>query len=233
MINCHRSGALVRVPPKSFSESDWLESTDPQEMLLGLPEPGPVSNRKLRSFAYACCLRMSSRLTHRLSREAMSLAERYTDGVATDLEMENLAHRFMEEYNARLARAGGDWAAMNTVDLDAAYAMALQTFPANTAFTVWAAAEDQAEERATQCQCLRCILGNPFRPVTIDPAWRTSNVTALAQAIYDDRAFDRLPILGDALEDSGCDNAEILGHCRSGGEHVRGCWVVDLMLGKE
>ena len=66
-----------------------------------------------------------------------------------------------------------------------------------------------------------------------DPRWRTSNVTALAQAIYDDRAFDRLPILADALEDAGCTDADILNHCRQPGEHVRGCWVVDLVLGKE
>jgi hypothetical protein len=69
--------------------------------------------------------------------------------------------------------------------------------------------------------------------VTLNPTWRTSNVTALAQSIYDEKAFERLPILGDALEDSGCDNAGLLAHCRSGGEHVRGCWVVDLVLGKE
>src|SRR5262249_18032232 len=88
-------------------------------------------------------------------------------------------------------------------------------------------------EYACQAGLLRDISGNPFRPVTINPAWRTSNVTALAQAIYTDRAFDRMPILADALEDAGCDNASILNHCRQPGEHVRGCWVVDLVLMKE
>jgi hypothetical protein len=67
----------------------------------------------------------------------------------------------------------------------------------------------------------------------VNPAWRTANVLALAQAIYDERAFERMPIFGDALEEAGCDNADILQHCRAGGEHVRGCWVVDLILGKE
>jgi len=65
------------------------------------------------------------------------------------------------------------------------------------------------------------------------PAWLTSTVTSLAQSIYQERAFDRLPILADALEDSGCTNPDILNHCRQPGEHVRGCWVVDLLLGKE
>lgn len=88
-------------------------------------------------------------------------------------------------------------------------------------------------ELAAQCRLLRDISGNPFRPITINPGWRTSTATALAQAIYDDRAFDCLPILADALEEGGCTDADILRHCRGPGPHVRGCWVVDLLLGKE
>jgi hypothetical protein len=80
---------------------------------------------------------------------------------------------------------------------------------------------------------LRDIFGNPFRPVTLNPSWRTPTVKQLAEAIYKERAFERMPILADALEDAGCDNADILSHCRGGGEHVRGCWVVDLVLGRE
>jgi len=69
--------------------------------------------------------------------------------------------------------------------------------------------------------------------VTLDPAWLTGTVTSLAQAIYDERAFDRLPILADALEDAGCTNQDILAHCRQPGEHCRGCWALDLVLGRE
>jgi hypothetical protein len=87
-------------------------------------------------------------------------------------------------------------------------------------------------ERLKQSNLIRDIFGNPFRSVALNSAWQTSTVTGLAQAIYTDRAFDRLPILADALEDAGCDNADILNHCRQPGEHVRGCWVVDLILGK-
>jgi hypothetical protein len=79
---------------------------------------------------------------------------------------------------------------------------------------------------------LRDVLGNPFRPVIVEPSWRSSNVVTLARAIYDERAFDRMPILADALEDAGCTNPDILDHCRQPGEHVRGCWLVDLVLGK-
>jgi hypothetical protein len=88
-------------------------------------------------------------------------------------------------------------------------------------------------ERKWEIQFLWDIFGNPFRPVTLDPACLSPNVKGLAQAIYDDRAFNGMPILGDALEEAGCTNQDILSHCRGPGPHVRGCWVVDLVLGKE
>ncbi|WP_246173508.1 hypothetical protein [Limnoglobus roseus] len=88
------------------------------------------------------------------------------------------------------------------------------------------------DEREEQGPLLRDIFGNPFRPVTFSPAWLTPTAVGLAQAIYEDRAFDRLPILADALQDAGCEDEAILGHCRGDGPHVRGCWVVDGVLGK-
>lgn len=87
-----------------------------------------------------------------------------------------------------------------------------------------------------QARLIRDIFGNPFRPSTIDPAWLTWNnrtVPKLAQTIYDDRRYDIMPILGDALEDAGCNDEQMLEHCRGTGPHVRGCWVVDLILGKK
>jgi hypothetical protein len=86
-----------------------------------------------------------------------------------------------------------------------------------------------------QADLLREVVGNPFRRVIINSAWLAWNdgtVRRIAQTIYDERAFERMSILADALEDAGCDNADILAHCRGDGEHVRGCWVVDLLLGK-
>jgi hypothetical protein len=87
-------------------------------------------------------------------------------------------------------------------------------------------------ERVAQCGLLRDLFRNPSRPVALTDAWRTPTVVALATSIYDDGAFDPLPILADALEDAGCDNTDILNHCRQPGEHARGCWVVDLLLNK-
>jgi hypothetical protein len=82
-------------------------------------------------------------------------------------------------------------------------------------------------------ELIRDIFGNPFRPVAFDPRWRTADAVGLARGINEDRAFDRLPLLADALMDAGCADEQVLGHCRSDGPHVRGCWVVDLVLGKE
>jgi hypothetical protein len=90
------------------------------------------------------------------------------------------------------------------------------------------------QEKAAQADLLREIIGNPFSPVPLVPDWLSANdrvVVALARAIYDERAFERMPILGDALEDAGCDDATILNHCRQLEEHVRGCWLLDLILG--
>ncbi|HJZ89440.1 MAG TPA: hypothetical protein VKE40_01115 [Gemmataceae bacterium] len=78
----------------------------------------------------------------------------------------------------------------------------------------------------------RDIVGNPFHPVAFDPRWWTSDAVGLARAIYEDRASARMPILADALMDAGCADDTIIGHCRGPGPHVRGCWVVDLVLGK-
>ena len=79
---------------------------------------------------------------------------------------------------------------------------------------------------------LRDIFVNPFRPVVFDPRWRTEHTVGLAAKMYDDREFAAMPILADALEEAGCDSEPILTHCREPGVHVRGCWVVDLVLGK-
>jgi hypothetical protein len=83
------------------------------------------------------------------------------------------------------------------------------------------------------CNQFRDVAGNPFRPVVADPAWLTPTVVAFAESLYEARAFDRLPILADALEEAGCTSADLLLHCRQPGEHVRGCWAVDLVLGKQ
>jgi len=96
------------------------------------------------------------------------------------------------------------------------------------------------QERRAECHLLREVFGNPFRPATISPAWRTPQVVALAQAASEERELPagtldqaRLAVLADALEEAGCDQADLLAHLRGPGPHVRGCWAVDLLLGKQ
>ncbi|VTU01204.1 Uncharacterized protein OS=Sorangium cellulosum (strain So ce56) GN=sce5710 PE=4 SV=1 [Gemmataceae bacterium] len=90
----------------------------------------------------------------------------------------------------------------------------------------------EREQGAAHCEFISDIFGNPFRPVAFDPAWRTSTAVAMARGMYESRDFGAMPILADALQDAGCDSGEVLEHCRGPGPHVRGCWVVDLVLGK-
>lgn len=94
---------------------------------------------------------------------------------------------------------------------------------------------DWVAERAGQAVLVRDVFGIPFRLSNCFPRWRSLNALStvtLARSIYYDRAYDRLPILADLLEEAGCSDADILDHCRGPGPHVRGCWVVDLILGK-
>jgi hypothetical protein len=87
--------------------------------------------------------------------------------------------------------------------------------------------------RGSHADLAREVFGNPFRPVTLEPVWLSPTVVALGRGIYEGRAFDRLPIMADALQEAGCEDEQLLGHCRSPGLHVRGCWLVDLVLEKE
>ena len=91
---------------------------------------------------------------------------------------------------------------------------------------------DYAREQSAQCHRLRDIFGNPFRPVTFSPEWRTDTAIALARQMYESREFSAMPILADALAETGCPNHDIQSHCRGPGPHVRGCWVLDQILGK-
>jgi hypothetical protein len=191
-----------------MTEREWLRGTDAVKMLKFLR--GRISDRKLRLFAVACCRRLWDRLEDR-AREAVEVAERHADGAAG---VEDL----------RLA-----WAkttAWSAESLTCWNNIADETWPGHfREFAAGKAIDD-----------LRDIAGNPFREVTVQPAWRTWNdgiILQIAQGIYDDRAFDRLGILADALEDAGCTDEAILDHCRQRREHVRGCWVVDCLLEKK
>jgi hypothetical protein len=156
------------------------------------------------------------------------VAERFEDGLAGEVDLWAAAGQRMSSammHAPGRARAAEVAAACSGLRADAS---GDPTHPRGLG-DYYAAA---VGENAAQCRLLRDIFGNPFRPVTLDPSWLTPTVTALARHMYEGRDFSAMPILADALQDAGCDNADILGHCRGPGLHVRGCWVVDLVLGK-
>lgn len=98
------------------------------------------------------------------------------------------------------------------------------------------AKKDRPEERrvqAAQADLVREVFGVPFGRTAIRRAWRTRDIGALARQMYEERAFSRMPELAEALSRNGCTDAAVLAHCRRRGKHVRGCWVVDLILGKK
>ena len=209
-----------------MTEAEWLECNDPRPMVefLGVE----FSDRKLRLFAVTCCQRMWFFLDDERLRKAVVMAERYADRLISE-EQFNAARR-----TELLSSASSQRAAISPVFLctrDDPNAI-VETYAHSIRLLVHA--KEQHAERAAQADVLRDMFGPLlFRPVCLHPAWLTLSVKQLGVAIYEEKAFDRMPILGDAMEEAGCTNAEILAHCRGPGPHVRGCWVLDLLLGKE
>jgi hypothetical protein len=203
-----------------MNEAEWRECTDPTTMLVFLR--GKASDRKLRLFNCACCRCMWDRMVDERSRQAVEIAEQFADGITSE---QSRATNWSSAYHA--------W--IDSLRSNAPKRIKQALFLACHASqdTVSVGSVGVPIDVRLRSSLLRDIFGNSFRPVTVDPAWLTPAVVELTHTIYDERAFDRLPALADSLEDVGCDNADILTHCRGSGPHVRGCWVVDLLLGKE
>jgi hypothetical protein len=222
------------------TEQDWQVCADPQKLNWYLWASG-ASERKLRLIAVACCQRTIDLLGDDRSRSALQVAERAADGAASADEIwaarhaaeqasedAQESHVSEEVYSAHF----GVWFTLAEPNFE------LRDHPdendlSTAVFASLEALGSTITEEQVQCSLIRDISGNPFRPVSADLAWLTSTVVSLARQMYEARDFSPMPILADALQDAGCDNADILNHCRSNGPHVRGCWVVDLILGKE
>ena len=227
-----------------MTEEEWLTATDPVPMLEFLR--GTVSDRKLRLFAVACCRRVWHLLEDEACRRAVEVAEQFADSLVTSTQLSYTRKKALRGGAERASHGPADSAGVSTTfksAFGAAYNGHLHAITARFRAEVsgaplglptWNDAYDRVnfEERVRLSGLLREVVGNPFRPVAFDPAWRSETAVALAFGIYAERAFDRLPILADALEEAGCDHADILAHCRGPGPHARGCWVVDLVLNK-
>jgi hypothetical protein len=217
-----------------MNEAVWLACTDPTPMLDFLRDLG--SDRKFRLFGLSCCHDIAPLLDPR-SLSSLATVERYADGLrsrSTLARTRAAATQVLEE--ASQGDRGGPlvvkwlchddvWLQCGGIARESADFLASRQ-PRHLMKAVRRLA------LLNRARLLRDVF-TPFRPTVFVPQWRTQTVVALATGIYEERAFDRLPILADALEESGCDNADVLSHCRGPGPHVRGCWVVDLVFGRE
>jgi hypothetical protein len=196
---------------------------------------GKASDRKMRLFLVAAARLVWDKVPEGEMRDAVNAAESHADGLVAVEVINEYRGRFYGYVMTGSTPEQREWlqpgdksTAFTLVRMTTYSAQLLQTLPGNQNWT-----QGVASMHRRFPPLLRDIFGPVvFRPVAVDPRLLTSTVRDLARAIYEDRAFDRLPILADAFEDAGCDNADILSHCRGDGPHVRGCWVVDLILGK-
>jgi len=232
-----------------MTEQQWLKCAHPEPLLKFLR--GTASDRKLRLLAVACCRRISHLLPDERSANALITVEQAADQLIAKANLKYCRDVYRKTPPTPAEDWGIAWHASTAVQSaiqprawngardsasKAADAISEMTIQGQDRVALTVRREKVAARRTEevkQAAFLRCIFGNPFRPITLDPAWQTANVVGLAQSIYEERAFDRLPILADALEDAGCDNADVLNHCRQPGDHVRGCWALDLVLGKQ
>jgi hypothetical protein len=207
--------------------SAWDAATQDHQMIawLGWEESGLA--RKRRLYLAALCRHFWKYLPSATGRQAIEAAEAFVDGrvSADDLRAAHVANR--DAYLAEITARGKQ--SVHTRGVQVAHCAYEASRPeACRMVPAWS-----RTVTPITTGLLRDLFVDPFRPVAFDPRWRTADVVGMARGIYEERAFDRLPILADALMDAGCEDAAILGHCRSTGPHVRGCWVVDLVLGKE
>jgi hypothetical protein len=206
--------------------------------------------RRMRLFLCAVVRRVWHLLEREESRKAVETAERFADGEADERQLQDswaAAKAVVGSFPALEARAlvlADDLSSHRLAALGATCAAAERLQSVLGAWAYIARVEFGVGPRAPfasgpYCDVLRDLFGNPFRPVVVPAgkkrswlAWNGGTVVGLARQVYAERAFDRLPLLADALEDAGCDNADVLGHLREPGPHVRGCWALDLLLGK-
>jgi hypothetical protein len=173
---------------------------------------GP-SPRKVCLLGCACVRTAWGRLKDPRSRAAVEAAERLADGLLSPEEVEGARRRGYEA-----ARGGWAWPPYSAVETLLGDGLG-GCRPAS---------------RTQRCDFIRDLFGPlPFREVGFDLAWLTPSVLSIARRAYDERDFTALPVLADALADAGCDVEDLLRHCRERGlAHCRGCWAIDLLLGK-
>lgn len=246
---CHQNGLHLprKFEDQRMTEVDWLGSIDPTPMLEFLR--GKTTDRKLRLFAAHSVGLAAEWLVHPDSKAAVVAAERIADGESMGEVLGQIRKAAWDvlpllpdiDTHVSAARAAGraveesafDAAFLTKNELVQIYAETLEEKAGSVDEKYRMYLIGKAEGERLLADLLRELIGNPVRKTVIDPDWLTVNVIEHARNIYDQRAFDRMPELTRALEQAGCTNPDILSHCRQSETHARGCWVVDLLLGKE
>jgi hypothetical protein len=212
----------------AMTEAEWLDSNEPRHMLHFLK--GRTSERKLRLFSCACCWHIEHLIRNQCALRVLESSERFADhNMSRDDFREDWARCFEGVFDTPSPDAAVAWAGHDPIHVRDVL-MALEEIARGL---VLDQRTDVRVELRTQATMMRDIFGYVVHHAVIDTCWKTDTVLTMARHSYSDRAFDRLPILADALEEAGCSDDAILEHCRGPGPHVRGCWVVDLLLGKE
>ena len=225
VVRCPMTSQPIRFPqhlPSNFGESQWLAITEPN--ILASYVNRKASHRKRRLLQCAFCRTRWDLRTRWALKDALEKAEAFADDL-TDTTVLEAAQVMLQipwtDLVLGSARRHLLEAASRALELDVSCRSPAQT----------------PEEKDLHCTLIRDVIGNPFRigPLIADAwlAWNNAAVVRVAHTIYQQRAFEQLPILADALEDAGCDDADLVGHLRSPGPHTRGCWALDLVLGKD
>lgn len=239
-----------------MTEAEWLACRSPFPLLVWVRRL--ANGRRHRLFNVACCNRIASLLALPGDQACLKSMEAFADCAGIDptptveraVEIARAARqtafsfrRFqtfrvqLKEFVAAEGRvkALGAVAACGRLSCEACW----ESLVAYRYTQVWenragrrSASGARRDERAAHARLVRDVFGNPFRPINFSPEWRTDTALSLARHIYESRDFSAMPILADALQDAGCESDAILNHCRGDGAHVRGCWVVDAVLGK-
>jgi hypothetical protein len=226
-----------------MTPDEWRTCADLDAMLTFARRRGHFSQRKRRLFACGCCQRLGPLLPE-VHRRALAVAEQFADGLVSQTELGRAWSSASTDTVTRSSHAA--WAAWATAG-DPRDALLTQTLLSNISLYAANAFANQPlracavdprtapawhVERARHRDLLRDVV-NPFRTAKLDPTHSPPLVTAIAATIYEERRFEELPILADALEEANWDHADLLAHCREPGEHIRGCWAVDVLLARQ
>ena len=233
-----------------MTEQEWLACTDPTTMLEWLQANHLITDRKQRLLDCACVRRVWHLLTDERGRKAVEVAERFADGMAELDELREAQAAALAAADARAtlslpgttnsysvlsAAAGAAWEFRSGSDPlgHAAEATDWEWIAGLESPQRRLSSSRRAHERQVQATYVRDVIGNPFREVRADPRWLTDSTLSVADSVYSDRTFDHLPVLADLLDKAGCTDAYLVAHFWLPGPHVRGCWALDVILGKE